>query len=182
MKQVAIHGAGVEIPPWDVNHLPHALSTPAALAAVEAFNQHAPTHAAEKSKRGAGGRGSAEHDGAAHEDSKRARDSSQPEAFVATTGIRISNLSAVADFERELAAAPDFSAKVNVFQAFTEAMSDWAAMFSPSPESTLYPLIISCLRAMRRACFELKHPGMYETALTMLFEHKQNVGAGGGVW
>ena len=182
MKQVAIHGAEVEIPPWDESQLPCALSSPAALAAVEAFNTHAPTSAAEKSKRGARARGAADQDGDAQEE-KRARNGSQPVAFAATSRIKISNLTAVADFERELSAVSGqgYDASANVMEALTNAMVDWAT-FHTSSDSNLYPLIIDCLRAMRRACINLKLSPTYTHALTKLFEHKQMLGDGGGLW
>ena len=183
MKQVAIHGAEVEIPPWDENQLPRALSSPAALAAVEAFNTHAPTIAAEKSKRGARAHDAADQDGDGQEDVKRPRDGSQPVAFAATSRIKISNLTAVADFERELSAVSgqDYEASANVLEALTNAMVDWAT-FHTSSDSNLYPLIIDCLRAMRRACISLKLAPTYTHALTRLFEHKQMLGDGGGLW
>ena len=183
MKQVAIHGAEVEIPPWDEDQLPRALSSPAALAAVEAFNTHAPTVAADKSKRGARAYGAADQDGDAQEDGKRARDGSQPVAFAATSRIKISNLTAVADFERELSAVSgqDYEASANVMEALTNAMVDWAT-FHTSSDSNLYPLIIDCLRSMRRACINLKLAPTYTHALTRLFEHKQMLGDGGGLW
>ena len=183
MKQIAIHGADVEIPPWDENQLPRALSSPAALAAVEAFNTHAPTSAAEKSKRGARAHGAADHGGDAQEDAKRSRDGSQPVAFAATSRIKISNLTAVADFERELSAVSGqgYDASANVMEALTNAMVDWAT-FHTSSDSNLYPLIIDCLRAMRRACIKLKLSPTYTHALTKLFEHKQVLGDGDGLW
>jgi hypothetical protein len=183
MKQVAIQGSDVQVPVWDESQLPRALSSPAALAAVEAFNTHAPTIAAEKSKRGARAHGGADQDGDAQDDSKRARDSSQLVAFAATSRIKISNLTAVADFERELSAASgqDYAATADVMEALTNAMVDWAT-FHTSGDSNLYPLIIDCLRAMRRACIKLEFPSTYRFALEKLFEHKQMLGDGGCLW
>jgi hypothetical protein len=175
MKQIALLGADAQLPPFDVNQLPHALSSPAALAAMEAFNVHAPTRVAEKSKRGADTRG--ERDSDAQDDSKRPRDGSQPVA--ARSGITISNLNAVADFERELAAAAEYDAKANVFEALTKAMDDLVTF---NPKASSYPLIVDCLRAMRRACVEQDLASTYIHALATMFEHKQNVADAGGLW
>lgn len=176
MKQIALLGADAQLPPFDVNQLPHALASPAALAAMEAFNVHAPTRAAEKTKRG-GDRGSGERDGDAQDDIKRPRDDSQPVA--ARSGITISNLNAVADFERELAAAAEYGAKANVFEALTKAMDDLATF---NPKASSYPLIVDCLRAMRRACVEQDLASTYTHALDTMFEHKQNIADAGGLW
>jgi len=180
MKQLAIQGAqgAVEIPPWDTNALPRALSSTEALAAVNAFNTHAPTRAAEKSKRGGGARGPAEQDDAAG-DSKRQRDGdSQPAAFGVLSRVKIGHTTAVADFRRELAAASDPSATLDCLEALTQAMFDWATFHGPSD----YPLIIECLVAMRRACVDTHTPGMFLTALSKLFQHKAMSGDSGGLW